>query len=170
MTDIHRLTPYEVEAVSALARGVWQATYPALITQAQIDFMLADRYAATHIHAQLDDPRHAWWGAFAGEMLAGFAHASLNSADILLGGADAKLDKLYVHPDRQRHGIGSALLTTVQDWARAHHARRLWLQVNRGNMPAIAVYQKHGFRIIESRVFDIGHGFVMDDHVMEKTL
>ena len=165
MTDIHRLTPHEVEAVSALARVVWQATYPTLITQAQIDAMLADRYAATQIYEQLDDPRHAWWGAHAGEMLAGFAHASLDSAD-----ADVKLDKLYVHPDRQRCGIGSALLTTVQDWARARHARRLWLQVNRGNTPAIAVYQKHGFRIIESRVFYIGNGFVMDDHVMEKTL
>lgn len=163
MTDIRPLAPDEVEAVSALARVVWQATYPALITQAQIDSMLADRYAATHIHAQLDDPRHAWWGAHANAALAGFAHVTLD-------GADAKLDKLYVHPDRQRHGIGGALLAAVQDWARAHHARRLWLQVNRGNTPAIAVYQKHGFRIIESRVFDIGHGFVMDDHVMEKTL
>lgn len=170
MTDIRRLTPYEVDAVSALARVVWQATYPALITQAQIDSMLADRYAAPQIHAQLDDPRHAWWGAHAGAALAGFAHATLDGADISLGGADAKLDKLYVHPDRQRCGIGGALLTAAADWARAQHAYRLWLQVNRGNTPAIAVYQKHGFHIIESRVFDLGNGFVMDDHVMEKSL
>ena len=49
-------------------------------------------------------------------------------------------------------------------------ARRLWLQVNRGNTQAIAAYRKYGFRIVESRVFDIGHGFVMDDYVMEQTL
>jgi ribosomal protein S18 acetylase RimI-like enzyme len=62
------------------------------------------------------------------------------------------------------------LLAAAQDWARAQHARRLWLQVNRGNAPAIAAYRKQGFRIVESRVFDIGNGFVMDDYVMEKTL
>ena len=163
MTDIRRLTPHEVDAVSALARVVWQATYPALISQAQIEYMLADRYAAERIRAQLGDARHAWWGAHADAALAGFAHASLDDAD-------AKLDKLYVHPDHQRRGIGGALLAVAADWARAQHARRLWLQVNRGNAPAIAAYQKHGFRMIESRVFDIGNGFVMDDHVMEKIL
>ncbi|MDO9220089.1 MAG: GNAT family N-acetyltransferase, partial [Thiobacillus sp.] len=137
--------------------------YPALISQMQIEFMLADRYAAERIQAQLDDPHHAWWVAQHDQKLAGFAHASLE-------GTDCKLDKLYVHPDKQRQGIGSALLATVQHWARAQHARRLWLQVNRGNTQAIAAYQKQGFRIVESHVFDIGSGFVMDDHVMEKSL
>ena len=163
MTEVRRLEKAEVDAVSALARVVWQATYPALISQAQIEFMLADRYAAERIHAQLDDPRHAWWVAQHSQTLAGFAHASLD-------GADCKLDKLYVHPDRQRQGIGRALLATAQDWARAQHARHLCLQVNRGNTQAIAAYQKQGFRIAESRLFDIGHGFVMDDHVMEQAL
>ena len=125
--------------------------------------MLADRYAVERIHAQLDDPRHAWWVAQQDQRLAGFAHATLD-------GADCKIDKLYVHPDSQRQGIGRALLETVQNWARAQHACRLWLQVNRGNTQAIAAYQKQGFHIVESHVFDIGHGFVMDDHVMERML
>lgn len=162
-TRLHRLTQQDVEAVSGLARIVWQATYPALISQAQIDAMLADRYAAGRILAQLDDPNHAWWGARQGEALVGFAHA-------VLDGTDCKLDKLYVHPDCQRQGIGAALLHAVQDWAKQQQARRLWLQVNRGNAQAIAAYLKYGFHIAESRVFDIGDGFVMDDHVMELPL
>ena len=161
--SLHRLTLQEVDAVSALARIVWQATYPALISQAQIDILLGDRYAASRIRTQLDDPRHAWWAAQQNQALVGFAHAVLDDAD-------CKLDKLYVHPDCQRQGIGAALLHAVQSWAKQQQARRLWLQVNRGNAQAIAAYQKYGFRIVESRVFDIGHGFVMDDHVMEQAL
>ena len=161
--SLHRLTRQEVDAVSALARIVWQATYPALISQAQIDAMLGDRYAADRIRAQLDDPAHAWWIVREGPSLVGFAHAALD-------GADCKLDKLYVHPDHQRQGIGTALLRAVQDWARQRQSCRLWLQVNRGNAQALAAYRKYGFRIVESRVFDIGHGFVMDDHVMELPL
>jgi GNAT superfamily N-acetyltransferase len=163
LPSVQQLTAADADAVSALARVVWQATYPALISQAQIDAMLAGRYAPQRIHEQLDDPRQAWWVAKRGHALAGFAHAMLDESG-------CKLDKLYVHPDQQRHGIGAALEKTVEDWARRQRAGRVWLQVNRGNTQAIAAYQKYGFRIVESRVFDIGGGFVMDDHVMEHTL
>jgi GNAT superfamily N-acetyltransferase len=151
----------DIDSVCRLARTIWQSTYPALISQAQIDFMLAERYAPATLQAQFDDPLHAWRVAWVADEVAGFAHA-------MMDGASCKLDKLYVRPDSQRKGMGNALLQAIQDWARQHAARRLWLQVNRGNTPAIAAYQKYGFRIVESHVFDIGNGFVMDDYVMEQ--
>jgi GNAT superfamily N-acetyltransferase len=161
-----RITPLaaaDVDAVHRLARTTWLKTYSALISRAQIDFMLADRYAPATLLAQLDDPLHAWRVAWLEGEIAGFAHA-------VLSGTDCKLDKLYVHPGSQRQGVGRILLQAVLDWARRHQARRLWLQVNRGNTQAIAAYRKYGFHTVESRVFDIGHGFVMDDHVMEQAL
>ncbi|MHB1144913.1 MAG: GNAT family N-acetyltransferase [Thiobacillus sp.] len=161
--SVQRLTAADVDAVGALARTVWQATYPPLISQAQIDAMLADRYAPARIREQLDDPHQAWWVSRQDHALTGFAHA-------LLEDLACKIDKLYVHPDQQRRGIGAALLRTVEDWARRQQRPRLWLQVNRGNAQAIRAYEKYGFRIVESRVFDIGDGFAMDDHVMEKWL
>lgn len=163
LLDLHRMTRQEIDAVSTLARVVWQTTYPALISQAQIDSMLADRYAAAQIELQCADPAHCWWVACRNGTLTGFAHAMLSNADF-------KLDKLYVHPAGQRKGVGAALLGAIQQWGVQHHARRLWLQVNRGNRQAIAAYRKYGFRIVESRIFDIGQGFVMDDYVMELEL
>ena len=49
MTDslniqIRPVTPPDVPAISALAREIWQAAYPGIITQDQIDFMLEQRY------------------------------------------------------------------------------------------------------------------------------
>lgn len=152
-----------VDAVVALARTVWQATYPALIPQAQIDAMLADRYAPGRIRAQLGDPAHAWRVVLADGAAVGFAHACLDETG-------CKLDKLYVHPAHQRRGLGRTLLDAVEAWARERQARRLWLQVNRGNEAAIRAYDRYGFAIVEARVFDIGGGFVMDDYVMEKAL
>jgi GNAT superfamily N-acetyltransferase len=155
------LAATDIDSVCRLARTIWQSTYPALITQEQIDFMLADRYAPATLRNQFDDPLHTWRVARIADEITGFAHGWMD-------GADCKLDKLYVHPDRQRQGIGNALLQEIRDWARQHGARRLWLQVNRGNTQAIAAYGKYGFRIVDSRVFDIGNGFVMDDYVMEQ--
>lgn len=153
----------DIAPVCALARRVWQSTYSALISQAQIDAMLSDRYAPAHIRAQLDDSAHGWWVAHQDLMLAGFAHAMMDPAD-------CKLDKLYVRPDAQHRGVGQTLLHAIRQWAGQRHAGRLWLQVNRGNAQAIAAYRKYGFRIVESRVFDIGNGFVMDDYLMEQRL
>jgi ribosomal protein S18 acetylase RimI-like enzyme len=158
--EIAPLSRSQVEAVCRLARRTWQATYPGIISQQQIDAMLADRYAAATIQAQLDDPRHAWRIARLGNELAGFAHAYLEH------GA-CKLDKLYVDPARQRRGIGRALCEAMRAFARRQQAARLWLQVNRHNTQAVDAYRKYGFAVVEARVFDIGNGFVMDDYVME---
>ena len=44
------------------------------------------------------------------------------------------------------------------------------MQVNKANVRAIAAYKKAGFHIAQEAVFDIGHGFVMDDYLMEKLI
>ncbi len=162
-TPIRPLGAADVDAVATLARTVWQATYPALISQAQIDAMLADRYAPARMRAQLGDPAHAWRVAWQDDTPVGFAHAYRDDEN-------CKLDKLYVDPAQQRRGLGAALLAEIERWARAHGAARVRLQVNRGNAAALRAYARYGFTIVESRVFDIGDSFVMDDHVMEKPL
>jgi diamine N-acetyltransferase len=110
-----RLSTADAAAVSALARVVWQATYPPLISQAQINAMLADRYAPARIAEQLDSPGQAWWGVEYQHVLVGFAHAILDEYD-------CKLDKLYVHPDHQQQGIGATLVQEVINWPQAQQA------------------------------------------------
>ena len=158
--EIVPLAPSRVDAVCRLARRTWQDTYPGIISQQQIDAMLADRYSPQAILAQLGNPRHSWLIALGGGDLTGFAHAYLQD------GA-CKLDKLYVDPCRQRRGVGGALFDAIRGFARQHRAQRIRLQVNRNNARAISAYRKYGFEVVEARVFDIGGGFVMDDYVME---
>ena len=44
------------------------------------------------------------------------------------------------------------------------------LNVNRGNVRAIAAYERCGFAIRESGDFPIGNGFVMEDYIMVRDL
>lgn len=44
-------------------------------------------------------------------------------------------------------GVGSALITAVQETAIAANCRRLWLITTNDNLPALRFYQKRGFRI-----------------------
>lgn len=65
-------------------------------------------------------------------------------------------DELHVlaiasHPDYRRRGIGGALLGHALDEGRALACERATLEVRRGNQPAIALYQRHGFRGVHVR-------------------
>ena len=48
---------------------------------------------------------------------------------------------------REREGIGSALVQAVIGQCRRSGAARLWLVTSNDNLPALAFYQKRGFRI-----------------------
>lgn len=155
----------DVEAIAALARVVWQDAYPAIITQAQIDHMLAQRYAAPRLLEELAMPGLWWDQATVDGVLAGFAATQLTATP-----GEMKLDKLYVDPARQRLGLGGVLIAHVAARARREDCATLILAVNKQNARAIAAYRKHGFAVRESVRVDIGGGFVMDDFIMERSV
>lgn len=155
----------EVDALCELAREVWRAHYPSIIGEAQTEYMLEQRYRPELIRAELarDD---IWWDTLAEDARIAAYVSSLRADE---PGA-IKVDKLYVHPRRQRLGYGAALLAHTCERAQRLGFERVVLAVNRRNASAIAAYAKSGFDIREAVVKDIGGGFVMDDYVMEKRL
>ena len=154
----------EVEALCDLAHVVWRHHYPPIIGTAQTEYMLAQRYVPALVREELAEG--IWWDTLAED---GALLAFASSFPWHPPGA-VKLDKLYVHPERQRMGYGGALLEhTCERASRLGHSKVL-LAVNKRNVNAINAYRKHGFEIAEAVVNDIGGGFVMDDYIMEKPL
>lgn len=160
---IEPLAAEDVAPLAALAREIWFAHYPALISVAQIEYMLAERYDADVVRAELRRDG-TWWDKL---MVAG---AMKGFASYFLTGiaGEMKLDKLYVHPRLQRRGYGGMMVDRAASIAQTHGCDRLVLAVNKNNRSAIAAYLKHGFRIADAVVKDIGGGFVMDDYIMVK--
>lgn len=162
---ISPLSSNEIETVAKLARTVWQDTYPGIITQAQIDFMLEQRYDPRRLHAELAMPQ-VWWdkATLDGELVA-FASSLLSAT-----AGEMKLDKIYVDPARQRLGLGGRLIAHVAQRSLAQGCSTLILAVNKRNERAIAAYRKHGFVVREAVCVDIGNDFVMDDFIMARIL
>ncbi len=155
----------EVPAVRRLARVIWHAHYPGIITIEQIDYMLERGYATDALEGFLGRPDRGLELALVDDEPAGFA-----AWYAIEGAGEVKLDKLYVLSSFQRTGIGRRLIARVAELARAAGATTLVLNVNKQNVQAIRAYRKHGFAIREAVVNDIGDGFVMDDYVMARSL
>lgn len=59
---------------------------------------------------------------------------------------------MKTNPDARRQGHGTVMLASLLSWARAHGARRAFLQVEGHNQGAIGLYRKMGFeRMYEYR-------------------
>ncbi|MGE0710378.1 MAG: N-acetyltransferase family protein [Planctomycetota bacterium] len=78
-------------------------------------------------------PRCALWVATCPEVV-GF-----------LAFAGSYLDRLYVHPERQGRGVGSALLSQ----ARRLSPAGLELHTHQANAQARRFYERHGFEVVE---------------------
>ena len=155
----------DVDRLCALAAQIWHRHYENIISAAQIEYMLKQRYTRPVISAELQRG-DLWWDQLlvAGQMT-GFSSYFLSGNT-----GEMKLDKLYVRYDYQRKGYGRMLLDRAISIARAYGRETLVLAVNKHNHGAIAAYKKYGFRVTESVVKDIGGGFVMDDYMMAQDI
>jgi ribosomal protein S18 acetylase RimI-like enzyme len=58
---------------------------------------------------------------------------------------DAWLEDLFVRGDARRTGLGEALVTLAIERAAERGAKRIELDTNEDNAPALALYERHGF-------------------------
>lgn len=143
----------------------WPVAYDPIIGPHQVAYMLQRMYAPEALERQMIHDGHCFLLAKVEGSAVGFASFGPQGKT----GDRARLHKLYILPDRKGEGLGQLLLQAVMEQARAAGHRVLELNVNKYN-PARAFYEHAGFRIVRDEVLDIGQGYVMDDHVMERSL
>ena len=155
----------DLPAIARLAGVIWRAHYPGMISEEQIEYMLAKMYALETLREEIRLRGIRYERLLVEEALAGFAAFGPTDQPKLF-----KLHKLYLHPSWQSRGLGSLLLRYCEREAGRLGAARLMLTVNKQNAKAMTAYKRNGFAITDSIVMDIGGGFVMDDYVMTKEL
>ena len=149
--------PEDISVIRSLAHRIWNAHYPDIIGQEQVDYMLEKMYAGSSMLKQMEDGQQFYLVQGGGQPL-GFV--SVND----MGDGQYFLNKFYIDAERQRGGIGAQTFHALLQ----HYPglRQLRLQVNRQNYKAINFYFKMGFVIERVADFDIGDGYYMNDFIM----
>ena len=112
--------------------GDWLAVYLATITESR-------RPVAPRLVAGVPHPRAFFAVKREGRVVA----AGLS----VLDGPLASVQCMATLPEARRTGAASAVLAAIEAWAREGGARRLYLQAEGENGPALALYARAGFRL-----------------------
>jgi GNAT superfamily N-acetyltransferase len=153
----------DIGEISRLAHAIWPEVYASIISQAQIAFMLEQRYSPDVLREDIAARGMHYALIRDGSESVGYLAWEESACD-----REAFLHKLYLLPRHHGRGIGAKALRWVEDEARSRGLACLRLRVNRRNSPAIRAYVRAGFVFDAEVCTEIGAGFVMDDFVMAK--
>jgi ribosomal-protein-alanine N-acetyltransferase len=81
--------------------------------------------------------------------------AAMPVAGFLVSGRAGRagyIQRLAVHPDAQRRGIGSALLVDALRWLRRARVQQVFVNTHVENEAALLLYRAHGFRELPERL------------------
>jgi ribosomal protein S18 acetylase RimI-like enzyme len=151
----------QLPIIIELTKKIWPLAYGAILSKAQLDFMI-NRFYTENALSQLMDKGHLFYLAQdEKENFVGFLSFEINSAP-----HKTKIHKIYVLPETQGTGLGRQFFELVKEKAKENNQKSIFLNVNKYNN-ALHFYTRLGFTIIKDEVINIGEGYVMDDYVME---
>lgn len=150
-----------VERLSRLASQIVKEHYDPIIGPEQNDYMIEQYQSASSLAAQIGRGCR-YYRTEAGSEDAGFFAIEPREGGVLF------LSKFYLRKEFRRKGIGRKQLEFIEARARELGRHTVRLTVNRKNLGSIEAYRHLGFHVAGEQATDIGHGFVMDDYVMEK--
>ena len=165
MYNIIHATNNHIEVIQALAHEIWPKAYGAILSEAQLEYMLKLFYSHASLQDQIETRHHTFILIKDENHFVGFA----SFCPHVENKAIFHLNKIYVLPSEQGKHAGKQMLDYVIEQIKKENGTSLQLNVNRHNK-AFHFYEKQGFTILREEDIDIGEGYWMNDWVMERKL
>lgn len=149
--DLREGRPGDEGAIREVAVAAWHAAYDEVLGVQTVTQRTDEWYDPERVRGYLEDPDVAV--DVAGDPVVGFALSRHDRE------ADRReLSALYVHPDRWREGVGSALLERVEARGRSEGAAAVELVVLAANVVGRSFYEGHGYEQVREREASIEDG------------
>ena len=177
------VTDEQIERLAEVASEIWHEYWPAIIGEGQTDYMVNMMLTVPALKRDMAEHNYRYWFVYDEEdgRLVGFTggatqvltgDAEHDAAFLLSPVVDEKWDrrfflsKLYLYARERGKHYASRVIEFYEQRCRDEDLDVIWLQVNRDNVLGVRAYEGRGFFVAEDRDSDIGHGYVMTDHIM----
>ncbi|MEV4278014.1 GNAT family N-acetyltransferase [Actinoplanes xinjiangensis] len=138
----------DAEAIADICARGYRRTYPALLSSAFIERMIAEFYQVERVSKEVHPAPPGWLGYQVVEedgRVLGAAGGGLLTPGV------GELFVLYLDPDERGRGLGTLLLDRVTGQLRESGATEMWVAALDGNELGIPFYEARGFRKVERR-------------------
>lgn len=149
MVDIREATLADIAGIRRVARAGWHGTYDDIVGPGAVDAVVDEWYDPSVVREGIERADVVYLVADDGGVVGYAAGGPASDAP------GATLSAIYVHPDRQRDGIGSRLLETLTDRLAAAGFERLRITVLTDNDAGRSFYEEHGFEPVERGTADL---------------
>ena len=141
----------DIPQVQKTLLHTWIDSYSAFIPNKDIQWYLQNTYSESYFLALLGEKQTWSYIAEVQEHIVGYARAHINDDEQRL-----YMSSLYVLPEFQGQGIGTSLLTIIENEALQQSYTTIWLGVMTQNVPSLTWYKKLGFLFVEEAPFRMG--------------
>ena len=169
-------TPEDQERLAELAGRIWREYWPAIIGEAQTEYMVAHFQSLEAIRrdmAKADEPYEYWFVVSDAKDAHGGDVCEPHVVGYTGGHHEAAtnrffISKIYLLAEERGKGYAGKVIAFYEDLCRARGLSAMYLTVNKYNELGIRAYRGKGFATIDAVETAIGEGFIMDDYIMEK--
>lgn len=153
----------QLKELAVLAKKIWNNYFLGIITQEQIDYMVEMNQSYPAIKKAINEQHYRYYLAYEDGIMVGYMGVKPEENRLFLS-------KLYMDAHARGKGYASRLFDEAKKYCAELNLKAIYLTCNKHNDHSLAVYRKKGFTVIDEAETDIGHGFMMDDYIMELTL
>lgn len=164
------IAPDKVAELHQLSVTTFKDTFGQFNTAANMHRYLTTTLAEHQLAKELADPESHFYFIEADGRRAGFLKVNVGAAQSDQVTENAlEVERLYLLPKFQHHGIGSQVLASTEVMAHQWYKQAIWLGVWEHNEPAKAAYEKAGFTRMGEHRFTLGDD-PQTDFIMVKSL
>lgn len=154
---LRRVSLLEVETLRDFMEHTFRVAFEATNDPVFFKQYCDEAFSLEQIVGELAAPQSEFWFAFLDDELAAYLKLNFDQHAVALQSEKTvQVERLYILAKFQNQRLGARLLRLAEERAQKAGAEWLWLSVWQQNPPALRFYERNGYEIFGTEIFEVG--------------